>query len=101
MTELRQKIAGNVSKALDLVVTKAGAFKLSIEDLQCRAINARLDAMDPGTAEGVDAMFAGLLATQHIVQKLDNLVGDLDALIEEIQDLIITTVPAISGSRSH
>src|SRR5690349_17345537 len=102
MSELKKKVAENASKALDMVVTKIPLLKRSIENMQNMAINAQLDAVDLQTTAGIDAMLTRVLATQHIVQKLELLIGDLDAMIEEIQDLIVSaSIQTTSKGRNH
>lgn len=69
--------AAEMQRVLDLIVTKAGRLKSSIEDLQCRAIEARLDLMAPDTRERL----ALLNVRQDLVQVLDTLIDEIEAML--------------------
>jgi hypothetical protein len=94
MNDMRLVIRKKVSDTLDLIVTRTTGFKARVENMQCMAIDARLDTNGPDTPEEDAAVLAGMLVAQQVIFALDNLADDIDVLTEEILNVLSLEPPS-------
>ena len=84
--------AAKLQRLLDQVVTKAGAWKSRIEEVQCTAIDARLTSMDEGTNQNQED---GYRTWQNITDELSSVVYDIESLLAESRTASKTERPRL------